>query len=173
MAARLWVEGRDFRSDVSTWIDVAPEAAFAYVADMPRHREWAVHAIEVRRIEPGDTRLGSRFESRGKQGTRWWPSELEVVAYEPPRRFAFTATGGPLGTEEGRLHRHEFLFIPRDGGTAFELRRVDPILSRGLRFRLSADRADLQRLCPGHPGADRRESGAPPRSATEDGCRSS
>lgn len=95
-----------------------------------------MHAIEVRRIEPGDTRLGSRFESRGKQGTRWWPSELEVVAYEPPRRFAFTATGGPLGTEEGRLHRHEFLFIPRDGGTAFELRRVDPILSRGLRFRL-------------------------------------
>jgi uncharacterized protein YndB with AHSA1/START domain len=121
---------------VSTWIDVPPEAAFAYVADMTRHHEWAVHEIEVTRVDTADMRVGSRFASRGRQGNRWWPSELEVTIYEPPHRFGFTATGGPLGTEPGRLHRHEFVFSPANGGTAFELRRTDPILAHGLRFRV-------------------------------------
>ena len=121
---------------MGTWIGVPPEVAFDYVADMSRHREWAVHEIEVRPLDRGPTRLGSRFRARGKQGNRWWPADLEVTAHERPARFAFTATGGPLGTEEGRLDRHEFIFAAQDGGTAFVLRRADPILARGLRFHL-------------------------------------
>jgi Polyketide cyclase / dehydrase and lipid transport len=121
---------------VSTWIDVSPEVAFAYVADMTRHREWAVHEIEVTPVDPGAVHVGSRFTSRGRQGNRWWPSELEVTLYEPPHRFGFSATGGPLGTEPGRLHRHEFVFTAGKGGTDFELRRTDPILATGLRFRV-------------------------------------
>ena len=56
-SARLWVEGRDFRSDVSTWIAVA-EVAFDYVADMPRHHEGAVHEIEVRPTEESEQAPG-------------------------------------------------------------------------------------------------------------------
>jgi uncharacterized protein YndB with AHSA1/START domain len=136
VTVRTWAENGDFRSTVEAWIGVPREVAFDYVADMTRHSEWAVHEIEVKALEPGVTHLGSRFSSRGRQGNRWWPSDLEVVAYEPPYRFAFTATGGPLGTEEGRLHRHEFLFVPEGDGTRFTLNRTDPILAHGLRFRL-------------------------------------
>jgi len=83
---------------------------------MPRHHEGAVHEIEVRPTDPGPTRLGKRFASRGKQGKRWWRSDLEVTAYERPDRFAFS------------------------------LRRVDPILNRDLRFRLVTLAAPLLNL---------------------------
>jgi hypothetical protein len=62
----------------------------------------------------------------GRQGGKYWPSQLEVTGYEPPHRFEFSATGGPIGTPKGDPHQHEFLFIPKNGGTELEIRRIDP-----------------------------------------------
>jgi ligand-binding SRPBCC domain-containing protein len=64
----------------------------------------------------------------GHQAGKDWPSDLTVTGFDPPSRFEFTATGGPIGTTEDRLHRHEFLLAPTDGGTLIEIRRADPLL---------------------------------------------
>lgn len=137
-SGRTWVEGSHAKSSVATWVSVPPEKVFAYVADMARHREWALDEITVTPVSPGPVGLGSRFRSVGRQLGKEWPSELEVTAYEPSDRFEFTATGGPLPSPDGDPHRHEFLLTPERGGTRLELRRTDPAPPNwpGLAFRL-------------------------------------
>ncbi len=123
---RTWMEGTVARSSVITWVRAKPEDCFEYIADLPRHSEWALDEIHVTPLTPGLAGLGCRYAAVGKQAGKEWPSQLEVTAYEPPARFEFTATGGPLAAPAGDPHRHEFLFTPMDGGTEIELRRTDP-----------------------------------------------
>ena len=122
---RTWLEYAG-TSLYTTWVTIEPERAFAYVADMTRHNEWAVHQIMVTPAEPGPVHLGSRYTSSGRQGGRDWPSELEVTVYEPPTRFEFTATGGPIASPSDRPHRHQYRFSPERGGTRIEVQRTDP-----------------------------------------------
>lgn len=120
------LEGRYLTHSIVTWVRVSPEIAFAYVADIPRHSEWAVNEVHITPLSPEPVRLGSRYSAVGHQGRRDWPSQLEVTAYEPPHRFAFTAAGGPI-TAADDLHRHEILFTPEDSGTRLEYIRTDPL----------------------------------------------
>ena len=83
--------------------------------------------ITVMPVTPGPVKLGSRFKSVGRQAGKDWPSDLEVTGYEPPARFEFTATGGPLDSPPGDPHRHEFLLKAENDGTSIELRRSDPL----------------------------------------------
>ena len=122
VALRDWeVQGRHFRHTFVMWVRARPETAFAYVADIPRHNEWTVDEIKITPLTPGPVRLGSKYHAVGWQAGKDWPSDLAVTVYEPPRRFEFTATGGPISTPDGDPHRHEFLFTPRDGGTEVEI----------------------------------------------------
>ncbi len=123
------VEGHHFYHSIVTSVRVPPEAAFAYVSDVSRHNEWSTNSIKITPLTPGAVRLGSKYAAVGRQWGKDWPSELEVTGYEPPRRFEFTATGGPVGTPEGDPHRHAFLFTPESGGTRLEAQRWDPIPS--------------------------------------------
>jgi uncharacterized protein YndB with AHSA1/START domain len=123
---RVTIENRHAHHTIVTWVRVPPEIAFAYVADITRHNEWASDKIIVTPITPGPVQLGSKYTVVGRQVGKDWPSQLEVTGYEPPHRFAFTATGGPIGTPEGDPHRHEFLFTLKNGGTELEVRRTDP-----------------------------------------------
>ncbi len=131
---RTWVEGGDACSSVTAWTRLPPAAAFDYIADVTRHPEWANDPLTVERVDDGPLGVGSRFHAVGHQAGKDWPSELTVTAYDPPSRFAFTATGGPIGTTDDRLHRHEFLLTPKDGGTEVEVRRADPLLDWKMRL---------------------------------------
>lgn len=74
-----------------TTINVAPERVFEYVADMTKHGEWGDHGLQVTRTSAGNG-LGATYSSTAKSfGTQ---NETQVVVQsEPPRRFAFDATG--------------------------------------------------------------------------------
>lgn len=120
------IESRHLHHAIVTWVQVPPETAFAYVADITRHNEWALDKINVTLPTPGPVQLGSQYIAVGRQGGKDWPSQVVVTGYEPSQRFEFTATGGPIGTPEGDPHRHEFLFTPRNSGTQLEVRRTDP-----------------------------------------------
>ncbi len=124
---RTWIDGTCAKSSVVTWVYAKPEDCFEYISDVPRHSEWALDEIHVTSLTPGLAGLGCRYAAVGKQAGKEWPSQLEVTAYEPPARFEFTATGGPLDAPPEDPHRHEFLFTPIDGGTQIELRRTDPL----------------------------------------------
>jgi hypothetical protein len=120
------IESRHLHHTIVTWVQVPPETAFVYVADITRHNEWALNKIDVVLPTPGLVHLGSKYTVVGRQGGKDWPSQVEVTGYEPSQRFEFTATGGPIGTPEGDPHRHEFLFTPKNCGTQLEVRRIDP-----------------------------------------------
>ncbi len=123
----FWVEGHHFYHTIVIWVRTPPEKAFAYVADISRHNEWSTNSIRFTPLTPGPVRLGSKYAAVGRQWGKDWPSELEVTGYEPPQRFEFTATGGPVGAPAGDPHRHDFLLMPESGGTRLEVQRWDPV----------------------------------------------
>jgi uncharacterized protein YndB with AHSA1/START domain len=124
--SRVWIEDNHARSSVITWVPVPIEKVFAYISEFNRHTEWGRNEITVTPLSSAPMGVGSRYKSVAKQAGQDWPSDLEVTGYEPPHRFEFTATGGPMDAPVGDPHRHEFLLTPENGGTRIELRRSDP-----------------------------------------------
>lgn len=91
-------------------INAAPEKVFEYVADMPRHSEWAQHDLQVTQTSQGAVGVGASFASVGHQfGTQ--RETQTVVDYTPGARFAFEAKGS-IG-----VVRHAFDLAAADGGT--------------------------------------------------------
>ncbi len=105
----------------SVRIDASPEEVFAYLADIARHGEWTDNEVVIEQVSEGEVRVGTRFRSTGRMMGRDWPMDLEVTAYEPPSRLAFTT----ISDEE--RYEHELLVRPADGGSVVE-RRNTPTL---------------------------------------------
>jgi hypothetical protein len=98
------------RIERETVIKAAPEQVFAYVADMPRHGEWAAHDLTVNQTSEGAAGLGATYASVGHQfGTQ--RETQTVTSYETGKRFAFDAKGS-IG-----VVRHAFDLSTTDGGT--------------------------------------------------------
>ncbi len=93
----------------SIYVNVPPDVAFAYVADLPRHGEWNP-GLKVTAISEGATTVGSHFQSVGHIFGREFHDDLRVTEYQPPVRFAFLVKGRVENT-------HEFTFQPKDSGT--------------------------------------------------------
>ncbi len=121
------LEGDHFHHSIVVWVGTPPMTAFAYVADISRHNEWSTNSIRITPLTPAPVGLGSKYAAVGRQWGKDWPSELEVTGYEPPERFEFTATGGPVGAPAADPHRHEFLVTAESGGTRIEVQRWDPV----------------------------------------------
>lgn len=101
-----------FSISSSIRINVPPEEAFAYVADLTRHGEWNP-GLRVTAISDGSIIVGSRFQSVGHIFGREIHDDLRVTEYQPPVRFAFFVKSG-FGGEE---LTHEFMLQPKDSGT--------------------------------------------------------
>jgi uncharacterized protein YndB with AHSA1/START domain len=101
-----------FSNSFSIHIEVPPEVAFAYVADLTRHGEWNP-GLEVTAISEGSTTVGGRFQSVGHIFGREIHDDLCVTEYQPPVRFAFLVKSG-FGGEE---LTHEFTLQHKDSGT--------------------------------------------------------
>ena len=101
-----------FSISFSIQVNVPPEVAFAYVADLTRHGEWNP-GLKVTAISEGSTTVGSRFQSVGHIFGREIHDDLRVTEYQPPVCFAFFVKSG-FGGEE---LTHEFMLQPKDNGT--------------------------------------------------------
>lgn len=75
----------------------APEDVFAFLTDVPRLPEWQSSAESA--TLAGELRTGARIRERRKFVGRDVKTELEVTAYEPPRRFDMRSRGGPVSYE--------------------------------------------------------------------------
>lgn len=91
-------------------INAPPEAVFEYLADMPRHAEWAQHNLTVTPTSDGPVGVGSTFSSVGHQFGVQHETQ-SVIDYTPGKRFTFDASGS-LGRA-----RHSFDLEAADGGT--------------------------------------------------------
>jgi uncharacterized protein YndB with AHSA1/START domain len=93
----------DIRWQGSVTIDAPLEQVYAYLADLPRHAEWAQSVIALKMVRPGDaTGLGAVYRTAERQGwqsdrrpgeplSRGVPGDTmcEVTELTPPRRIAW------------------------------------------------------------------------------------
>ena len=103
------------RVERSATIAVAPEAAFAYVADPTNALRWMHGFTRFEPSQPGVPGVGARVNASGTVFGFPVATTLEVVEYEPPKRLGSRTTG--------RLKSHSvWEFAPADGGTLVTFR---------------------------------------------------
>jgi len=82
------------RIEHSLEISRPPEEVFALLVDLDRLPDWQSSAIEAR--SDGPLELGSIVHEKRRFLGRELADELEVVAFDPPRRLALRSQSGPL-----------------------------------------------------------------------------
>jgi uncharacterized protein YndB with AHSA1/START domain len=82
-----------FETDVH--IDRPIEEVFSYIADPLNFPRWNSAVQAVRKTSAGQNGVASTYSMERELPTGRALNELEVVASEPPRKFAICTTAGP------------------------------------------------------------------------------
>jgi carbon monoxide dehydrogenase subunit G len=136
------------RIEHTVQISCSPEKVFERLTDVARVPEWQTSAVEMR--ASGSLAQGSRiFEKRRFMG-REVDNDLEVVAFDPPRRLTLRSLGGPVKLTID----HELAAV--DGGTRLTvvasgkpggvMKLAGPMIERTAREEIRGDFARLKQL---------------------------
>jgi uncharacterized protein YndB with AHSA1/START domain len=120
------------RIEFTVEIARTPEDVFELLSDIERLPEWQASAIEAH--AEGLLREGSRVTEKRRLLGRELDTQLEVVAFEPPKRLTLRSLGGPVNFTVD----HEL--VTQGGGTQLTLvaeaqpgrllRLTEPVLAR-------------------------------------------
>jgi carbon monoxide dehydrogenase subunit G len=109
-----------------------PEAVFELLSDIERLPEWQSSAVEAH--SDGPLEVGSRVSEKRRLLGREMDTELEVVAFEPPKRLTLRSLGGPVSfnvdhelAENGGGTRLTFVAEAEPGRL---LKLAEPVLAR-------------------------------------------
>jgi hypothetical protein len=101
-----------WQSEASINIGVPVSEAYRYLADFPRHQEWAYARMAyLKQLTPGPIRVGSEFEAAETVPFKA-VTHSRITALEPGSRIAWHAW-----FSKGSAFDWEFLLSERDGGT--------------------------------------------------------
>ena len=101
-----------WQTRVSIDIAVPVSEAYGYLADFPRHKEWAYARMAyLKQLTPGPIRVGSTFDAAETVPLKA-VTHSRITALEPQSRIAWHAWWGP-----GSAFDWEFVLSERDGGT--------------------------------------------------------
>ena len=103
-----------FEGSYETHLSKSPEEVYAFLVDLPETPRWRFHLGSVSWIDDGETSVGRRFSVELSFAT-WRKKTLqgEVTVYEPPVRFSYRITDGPLKAE------NEYVVTPDGEGGSF------------------------------------------------------
>ena len=87
------------------------EEVFAFVTDVEKLAQWMSELVEAKQSSDGPMGVGTTISAVAKPLGRRAESTLEVVEYDPNRRFMLKSTSGPVANED------TFTFEPVEGGT--------------------------------------------------------
>lgn len=88
------------RNEFTVAIDRPVEEVFAFVTDLPRTPEWRTTVRQADAIQwQGTSAVGARFRAATRVAGRRWNWVLEVIAWDPPRRFAYVVVEGSVPME--------------------------------------------------------------------------
>ena len=74
----------------SVTVSASPETAFAYLADLTKHPEWAAHKLEVQSASEGPAAAGSTYSAVGHEmGTH--RATVKLTEVRSPERIAYEA----------------------------------------------------------------------------------
>jgi uncharacterized protein YndB with AHSA1/START domain len=122
---------------ISTDIARAPDEVFAYVTDPSKLATWQTNTLSAVQETEGPMGLGTRIREVHRAAGRRFEELVEVVAYEPARRFELHVVEGPPIDAQ-------ITFAPSDvGGTRMQfrvfgqptgvMRLLQPVLKPGMR----------------------------------------
>ena len=108
-----------------TWkvhIDAPQQAVFDALADMPNHGSWAdpQSQLKVTSVTEGPPHLGSKYHSEQIFFKKRNSADLEIVAFEPPDRFAFSVSQLAEGKTKPSELTHTFTLTPDGSGTMLQ-----------------------------------------------------
>ena len=83
------MEGR-----ISVHIDRPAAEVFAYIADLEKAPEYVPSLVSIRKVSPGETGVGTRYEEVVELAGRRGDGTMEVTEYAPPRVLAHKGEGG-------------------------------------------------------------------------------
>jgi carbon monoxide dehydrogenase subunit G len=139
------------RIDFTIEVERPAQEVFDYLCDVERLPEWQASAIESH--AEGPLAEGSRIVERRRLMGRELTNELEVTAYDPPRRLTLKALGGPVRFTVD----HELVEI--DGSTRVQvvaeaesgtfMKLAEPLLARTAEEELRKDFARLKEILEG------------------------
>jgi carbon monoxide dehydrogenase subunit G len=136
------------RVEHSVQISRSPEEVFVRLSDVERLPEWQSSALEAR--ADGPLSQGSRiFEKRRLMG-RELDNELEVVAFDPPRRLTLRSLGGPvkltIDHELAAIDGGTRLTVVASGKAGSLMKLAEPMIARTAEAELRADLGRLKAL---------------------------
>ena len=111
---------------------LAPEAAFAFVADFAHAQDWDPGVATSERIDAGPVGVGARYRLGVRLGGRVAPMEYRITVFEPSRLVVLAGEGSGVSAID------EIRFTPAGAGTRIDytadirlgglLRLVQPLL---------------------------------------------
>jgi carbon monoxide dehydrogenase subunit G len=113
---------------------LAPEAAFAFVADFANSALWDPGVAASERIDGGPVAVGARYRLAVRLGGRTAPMEYRISVLEAPTRVVLTGEGSGVSAVD------EIAFAPAGTGTRIDytadihlggaMRLIQPFLGR-------------------------------------------
>jgi uncharacterized protein YndB with AHSA1/START domain len=139
------------RVELELVIERPAQEVFDRLADVERVREW--QASVVRAHVEGPMGVGSRIHETRRLLGREAHTELEVTAFEPPRRLTLRTLRGPVKVDVD--HRLEsqgnstVLHVVAEADPGSILRLAKPVLKRQAEHELRTDFERLKQLLEG------------------------
>lgn len=142
-------------------IAAPPEIVFARAADFEHAAEHIGGIVKIEMLTDGPIGVGTRFKETRVMFGKEHAEEMELIDFDPPRRYALEAHGC------GCRYHTEFRFTPKGGGTEIEftfdampLTFFAKVMSFMMRFMMKScvkmveqDLADLKSAIEGSSGA--------------------
>lgn len=101
-------------------ISAPADRVFSYLADFPRHSEWAAHRLKIEPTSQGAVGQGTKFKSVGHQFGRDNEDTVTITEFVPNQKIVYESM-----TKEGQF-RHWVELKPADG--AVELTKGAQVL---------------------------------------------
>ena len=109
-------------------INAPADKVFSYIADFPRHSEWAQHKLKVDQTSQGPVGQGTTYKSVGHEMGRDNEDTVTIAEFVPNQKLVFEVQGNA-----GHF-RHWFQLKPADGGA--ELAKGFEVLKANFPFSL-------------------------------------
>lgn len=116
---------------------LAPDVAFAYVADFANSSRWDPGVATSERLNPGPVGLGARYRLGIRMRGRIAPMEYRITVFEPSQRVVLVGDGSGMSAVD------EIRFEPNGSGTRIDytadihlgglLRLLQPLLGGAFR----------------------------------------
>jgi uncharacterized protein YndB with AHSA1/START domain len=145
---------------VTVDIDRPVDEVFAFVADPANFPSWAGALVkESRQTSAGPVGVGTTFTQVNMLMGRRFVSEMRVVTHDPPYRYEYVTTAGPI-----RFAGH-YTFAPTGSGTRFTsvdqsqisgwLRYLQPLLQPFAQHQIKVNLSKLKAVIEGRPAQGR------------------